>query len=113
MNRFVVSEDLADFSHEHPEPAGRGVFRLTHRFPRPGRYRLFADVAPKDAGSQVLSTVIPVGPPAAGSSVSPSPAPSPVQRTKVALTLPGGGLFAGRTVVVTARLTDQKGRPIN
>ena len=113
MHLFVVSEDLADFAHEHPQPAGSGVFRLTYRFPRPGRYRLYADVAPKDAGSQILSALVSVGAAAPGSAPSPAAVPTPTARTRVALTLPEGGLFAGRTVVVTAWLTDEKGRPVN
>ena len=115
MHLFVVSEDLANFAHEHPQPGDSGVFRLTHRFPRPGRYRLFADVAPKDAGGQVLSADLSVGASAAGAPENPGAGPpaAAAPRTRVALTLPEGGLSAGRTVVVTARLTDPKGRPIN
>jgi hypothetical protein len=113
MHLFVVSEDLSDFAHEHPEPAGPGLFRLTHRFARPGRYRLFADVAPKDAGAQVLDATLIVGPPAAGSApVAPAAAERRAPSTRVALTLPEGGLVAGRTLVVNALLTDEKGRPV-
>ena len=55
MHVFIVRDDLAFFAHEHPERAGRGLFRLRFRFPAPGRYRVFADVAPKDAGAQILT----------------------------------------------------------
>ncbi len=113
MHLFIVSEDLADFAHEHPEPVGRGLFRLTHRFARPGRYRIFADVAPKDAGSQVLSATLAVGgvrDPAAGSAKAAPVRPGPA--TRVALELPQGGIPAGRTVIVTAVLEDSKGSPV-
>ncbi len=113
MHLFVVSDDLSDFAHVHPEPAGPGLFRLTHRFARPGRYRLFADVAPKDAGAQVLDATLVVGPPvAAGAAPSSTPTATPAPSTHVALTLPEGGLVAGRTLVVNALLTDEKGRPV-
>src|SRR5262249_55108621 len=53
------------------------------------------------------------GPPAAGDS-PPSPAaiPTPEPTTRVALTLPEGGMVAGRTLVLNALLTDEKGRPV-
>jgi len=114
MHVFVVSQDLSDFAHEHPEPAGPGLFRLTHRFARPGRYRLFADVAPRDAGAQVLDATLVVGPAAGTGAAAPVPAPArtPAPKTRVAWTLPEGGMIAGRTLVVNANLTDEKGRPV-
>jgi hypothetical protein len=109
MHLFVVSEDLADFAHEHPEPAGPGVFRITRRFPRPGRYRIFVDVAPRGAGGQVLAATFEVGGAAPAASAAP---PRPPSDTRVALELPTGGVPAGRTVTVTAVLTDAKGRAV-
>jgi YtkA-like len=108
MHVFVVSEDLTEFSHEHPEPAGPGVFRLTRRFSRPGRYRVFVDVAPRDAGAQVLAASLVVG----GQAPAGAPAAAPPADTRVALDLPPGGVPVGRTVIVTAILTDAKGRPV-
>lgn len=113
MHVFIVSDDLTEFSHEHPEPAGPGVFRLTHRFARPGRYRLWADVAPKDAGSQVLLASLTVSAGAGGDSPAAArPTPPAAAATRVALRLPEDGLSAGRTAVVLAELTDAKGRPV-
>jgi hypothetical protein len=108
MHLFLVSSDLARFAHEHPEPEGGGVFRLRYRFPAPGQYRIFADVAPKDAGSQVLSATLSVGegPVAAASPAVKAP------ESRVTLSLPEGGVPAGRTVTVTATLTDTSGRAI-
>ena len=105
-----VSQDLARFAHEHPEPAGPGVFRLRYRFPAPGQYRIFADVAPKDAGSQVLSTPLAVGDGRGRRSRRPlrTRAGHPASLSR----LPEGGVPAGRTVTVTATLTDATGRPI-
>jgi hypothetical protein len=51
---FVVRDDMGSFAHEHPAPDGDGVFKWRFTFPAAGTYRLFADVAPKGAGSQVL-----------------------------------------------------------
>jgi hypothetical protein len=106
MHLFIVSEDLAEFAHEHPEPAGSGVFRLSHRFARPMRYRVFADIAPRDAGGQILMATVSVG----GVVVPPPALPRP--DVGLALELPPGGVPVGRTVTVTARLRDAAGRPI-
>jgi hypothetical protein len=108
MHVFIVSEDLAEFAHEHPELAAPGVFRLTHRFARPVRYRVFADVAPRDAGGQILSATVSVG-----GVLSPTAVPTPGRPdVGLALELPPGGVPVGRTVTVTARLRDAKGQPI-
>jgi hypothetical protein len=53
MHLIVVRKDLAHFAHEHPALEG-GVFRLRHTFASGGEYRVFADVAPRGAGGQVL-----------------------------------------------------------
>ena len=54
LHLIIVREDLGVFSHEHPEMGDGGVFRIRYTFPAAGEYHLFADVAPKGAGSQVL-----------------------------------------------------------
>ncbi len=108
MHLFVVSEDLAEFAHEHPEPVAPGVFRLTHRFARPVRYRIFADVAPRDAGGQMLSATVSVG-----GVLSPAAVPTPARpNVGLSLELPPGGVPVGRTVTVVARLRDASGRPL-
>ena len=62
MHLFLVRRDLGYFAHEHPELVAPGVFRLRHRFLAPGDWRLFADVAPRDAGDQVLAAALTVRP---------------------------------------------------
>ena len=54
MHLVIVSKDLRSFRHEHPEMIPDGTFKLRHSFPSAGEYHLFADVAPKNAGAQVL-----------------------------------------------------------
>jgi hypothetical protein len=117
MHLFLVRKDLAYFAHEHPEIVSAGVFRLRYRFPAPGDYRLFADVAPRDAGSQVVATTLRVQP-GAGDPPAPSPMPlGPVLSAesagvRVQMELPRGGIAAGKTVTVAATLRDAKGRPV-
>lgn len=117
MHLFLVRRDLAYFAHEHPEVVSPGVFRLRYRFPAPGEYRLFADVAPRDAGSQVLATSLRVQP-GAGATPPPSAMPSgPVlsaesDGVRVQIEIPVGGIPAGKTILVGATLSDAKGRPV-
>ena len=49
MHLLIVSKDLAEFYHVHPEPSGDGSYRVTHTFPSGGEYKLYADFTPKDA----------------------------------------------------------------
>src|SRR5262249_10971049 len=63
----VVSEDLAYFDHVHPDPAGRGVFRLSYTFPAAGTYYLYHAVTSSPPGA-------PTPPPSAG---APRTAPPP------------------------------------
>ena len=60
VHLVIVREDLGTFAHLHPEMGQGGSFRISYTFSTGGDYRLFADVAPKGAGSQVLSARIKV-----------------------------------------------------
>jgi hypothetical protein len=57
---ILVSKDLSWFAHEHPAPQPDGSFTISQVFPMGGEYRVYADVAPKGAGSQVLGTLLKV-----------------------------------------------------
>jgi hypothetical protein len=52
---FLISQDLAYFSHEHPLLAADGWFKLKTRLPRPGTYRLLADFDPIDGTPQLTA----------------------------------------------------------
>lgn len=56
MHLLVVSRDLAEFYHIHPEPQPDGSYRVAHIFPNGGEYRLYADFTPKDA-KQVVERI--------------------------------------------------------
>lgn len=64
IHLIVVSKDLGWFVHEHPTQQPDGAFVLNQTFPAGGDYLVFADVAPKDKGSQVLATKVHVAGPA-------------------------------------------------
>lgn len=49
MHLLIVSKDLAEFYHVHPEQSADGSYRVQHTFPNGGEYKLYADFTPKDA----------------------------------------------------------------
>lgn len=49
MHLLIVSKDLAEFYHVHPEPSPDGSYRVTHTFPNGGDYKLYADFTPQGA----------------------------------------------------------------
>ncbi len=57
MHLLVVSKDLAEFYHIHPEQTeSDGSYRVQTTFPNGGEYKLYADFTPKDA-AQVVEQV--------------------------------------------------------
>lgn len=49
MHLLIVSKDLAEFYHVHPEPSADGSYRVQHTFPNGGDYKLYADFTPANA----------------------------------------------------------------
>ena len=61
LHLIVVSRDFSFFAHVHPAPQSDGSFVLRDfAFPCAGGYQLFANVAPQNAGSQILSAAVKV-----------------------------------------------------
>jgi plastocyanin len=56
MHLLVVSKDLAEFDHVHPEPSSDGSYRVRHTFPNGGDFKLYADFTPPD-GKQVVERI--------------------------------------------------------
>lgn len=50
---FIVSEDLEDFAHEHPEPQADGSFLFQTVLPKAGAYRFLADYFPAGGTPQL------------------------------------------------------------
>ena len=46
IHLMIVSQDLGEFYHIHPEPSPGDVFRVPHTFPYGGNYKLYADYTP-------------------------------------------------------------------
>ena len=53
IHLILVSDDLADFNHLHPEPQADGSYRVSFTFPHGGIYRLYADFTPS-ATNQIV-----------------------------------------------------------
>lgn len=70
----VHAKEFLPFAHLHPEFEPDGTFVVRHTFVAPGEYSVFADVAPRGAGAQVLQTKISVG----GKAIAPSAAAKPI-----------------------------------
>ena len=47
IHLIIVSEDLKEFYHVHPEQRADGSFNISFTFPNGGYYRLYADLTPK------------------------------------------------------------------
>ncbi|HZO91765.1 MAG TPA: FixH family protein [Chthonomonadaceae bacterium] len=107
---IIVSRDLSFFAHEHPELGLDGKFALRFTFPTGGEYRLFADVAPHGAGSQVLMQPLKVeGMPAAGvPTLKPAVLMEPVGGVRVTLQTDTAALPSGRTIPLAFALQDAK-----
>ncbi|MDQ3801437.1 MAG: cupredoxin domain-containing protein [Acidobacteriota bacterium] len=56
MHVLVVSRDLAEFYHIHPEPQADGSYRVEHTFPNGGDYKIYADFTPPE-GAQVVEQI--------------------------------------------------------
>ena len=56
MHLLIVSKDLDEFYHVHPEPSPDGSYRVQHTFPNGGDYKLYADFTPLNA-KQVVERI--------------------------------------------------------
>lgn len=56
IHLLVISKDLSEFNHLHPEPQADGTYRVAHTFPHGGEYKLYVDYTPKDS-KQVVDQI--------------------------------------------------------
>ncbi|PGY06823.1 hypothetical protein [Bacillus sp. AFS031507] len=108
MHLIVVSEDLSNFDHIHPEYKGDGSFTVTPNFPSGGEYKLFADFVPKGADKKVKAYVVTV----AGNKGTTSQLTEDKERTKVVdgkeVTLKFDHLMTGMDLTMTFTIKDAK-----
>lgn len=112
---LIVSKDLGWFVHEHPEAQTDGTFTISQTFPAGGEYRVFADVAPKGAGSNVLLTTLKVSgsAPLWEATLKPTPTTTEADGIQAQLKFADNPLPIGKTTPLTFVLTDAAtGKPI-
>jgi len=56
MHLLIVSKDLSEFYHIHPEPSADGTYRVQHTFPNGGDFKFYADFTPPNA-KQVVERI--------------------------------------------------------
>ncbi|MCU1237337.1 MAG: hypothetical protein JWP63_5304, partial [Candidatus Solibacter sp.] len=111
---FLVSQDLAHFSHEHPVLGPSGWFRLKTRLPKPGTYRLLADFDPAGGTPQLAARTFSTAgwiAPLAGGIPHPPQDLSPQHGTnlEVALALDPDPPIAGRKTMLFFRISPAEG----
>ncbi|CAH2717259.1 hypothetical protein BACCIP111895_04449 [Neobacillus rhizosphaerae] len=107
MHLFIVSKDLAYFSHIHPKYHGNGEFDITETFPSGGDYKVIAEFTPKGGGdSSVESHWLHIdGEPAKEEPLIPDKEfTKVVDGKKVSLTF--SQLAAGKTIHMTFTIND-------
>lgn len=116
---MIVRKDLGEFAHEHPEQQPDGSFTMKFAFPTEGTYHLFADIAPRGRGSQVLMATVDVKggkkAPAAVVHKLAAGAPSPftAEGVRATLTFDAAAPVVRRMNTLTVTLVDEKtGAPV-
>lgn len=108
MHLIVVSRDLGEFLHLHPELGKDGVWSVPLKLPRAGTYRAFADFAPYGVAPMTLGVDL-----WAGGDFAPEPLPEPGRVARVGdytVTMMGD-LVPGRSSKVTMFVT-RDGEPV-
>lgn len=126
LHLLMVSNDLAWFSHEHPELQADGSFLLSTTFPHAGEFTLYNDFTPPRVGMQV----VPVGVTVVGDTgatnatgatgVEPAVAPTPLASSRVRTrTVDGYGVTLSAPPELTSLITqelrfriEREGRPV-
>jgi YHS domain-containing protein len=111
---IMTTEDMSWFEHQHPVKVGDGKFRLTWTFPRPGKYRLYADFTPADGDNQVLPLSLEVGG-GPGKTLSLTPDAKRVKQVgdlRFELKLQGEPLRMEKPLLMTYVIRDRSGRPV-
>jgi Heavy metal binding domain len=111
---FVISQDLTEFQHIHPEFNPDGSFTIETVLPRPGRYKIYSDFYPTDGTPQVLQQSIATAGYASdlvAGQAQIKPDTSLVKTAdgiKVELKLEPSEIVAGQPVTLKYNLTDAK-----
>jgi hypothetical protein len=114
IHLLVVSEDLTEFYHLHPELTAGDRYEVEHRFTRAGGYRLYADYTPPGGEQQIVSYALTVrgrgdGRPSARRPGRAGPDRQQVRGLELRFA-PEGRLHAGEETEFRLRIRDGAGR---
>ena len=113
MHLLVVSDDLAQFDHVHPEQQTDGSFRLKYKFPNGGVFKLYSDFTPQD--TQQIVNVFDVKVAGAAREKTPLVADKELVKTIDGLTFTmktGEPLVAANGTALNFYVTDASGKPV-
>ncbi|WP_138754215.1 hypothetical protein [Paenibacillus sinopodophylli] len=106
MHLILVSQDMSEFMHIHPEYMGKGKFEVAAAFAQSGTYKLFADFIPTGSSQMTVTSRLKV----AGSDESQEPIVKDEQLTKtldgITVSLEASTFQAGEDVDLTFKLSD-------
>lgn len=115
---FIVSQDLAEYQHIHPQLEADGTFLVETTLPRAGLYKLHADFFPRGGQPQILHRELvtagytPIKSASLPALTSDATLVKTVDSMKITLE-PGGPLVAGTLIPLTYRLADSlTGEPV-
>ena len=112
LHLIIVSDDLALFSHVHPNMIGEGQFRLQYTFPSAGPYHLYADFVSAALGEQwVAMPLVVAGPAPAPAPLAEGPTTLEANSAQVTLRMDPSTPHVGQPVRLTFRLS-REGQPL-
>jgi hypothetical protein len=113
MHLIVVSDDLENFDHIHPEYKENGRFEVSANFPKPGAYTLFSDYKPAEQSETLSLTQISIpGTVPLPKSLAKYEKTKTISDTKVDLKVSTPKIKAGEDISLTFDLKDNKNQPV-
>ncbi|HVT95637.1 MAG TPA: heavy metal-binding domain-containing protein [Bryobacteraceae bacterium] len=115
FHMFMVSQDLSYFLHDHPVEEPGGAFHFDAVFPKPGMYRVVADVYPEGGTPQLIARTVIVPetdrslPPLAPAKLAPSLGPQHAANIDVELTTEPSKPIAGMKTLLFFKIKPAEG----
>ncbi|MFM7365047.1 MAG: hypothetical protein ACKO11_11260 [Cuspidothrix sp.] len=113
MHLIVVSDDLRNFDHIHPEYKNNGRFQISVTFPEPGNYIMFSDYKP--AGQKEVISLTNISIPGAVTlpkNLEKFTKTKNLSDTKVNLNIFQKTIQAGKDITLTFNIQNNKNQPV-
>jgi hypothetical protein len=113
MHLLIVSDDLAEFYHLHPDAATGDSYKVSQTFPYGGKFKVFVDFKPKGAETRVETIDLTVkGAARAKTELAADEALEKAVGGIRAVMKPSEPIFAGKDVMLNYEVFDaQSGKP--